>query len=130
MRRFDNYSSQRVNHFAESLLELAGLLERKALDRSAAASVNVFITGDDARCRRIKRFGREQRVGRNSLSLSLFISLSAAGRNSRPVEENGSRGKKRAWKSGMEGEGERGREISSRQIVHSAQRVWKCLVEF
>lgn len=77
MRRFDNYSSQRVNHFAESLLELAGLLERKALDRSAAASVNVFITGDDARCRRIKRFGREQRVGRNrSLCLSLCLSLS------------------------------------------------------
>lgn len=119
MRRFDNYSSQRVNHFAESLLELAGLLERKALDRSAAASVNVFITGDDARCRRIKRFGREQRVEEPfslSLSSSLFISFSAAVRNSRPVEENGSRGKKRAWKSGLEKE----REISSRQIVHSA----------
>lgn len=72
MRRFDNYSSQRVNHFAESLPELAGLLERKALDRSAAASANVFITGDDARCRRIKRFGREQ----EPLSLSLYPSWS------------------------------------------------------
>lgn len=91
MRRFDNYSSQRVNHFAESLLELAGLLERKALDRSAAASVNVFITGDDARCRRIKRFGREQRV-EEPFSLSLFLSVYLFLR-SRP--QLSSRGRKR-----------------------------------
>lgn len=31
----------------------------EGLHRSAAGSVNVFIMGDDARCRRIKRSGRE-----------------------------------------------------------------------